>query len=126
MSEVKFFSLPNLATDEVTVIERPWEIKIPEEILALPKEEYKKRGVINSAHNAQVLTCVFDACGLVAPQDLLYEADLKVGDVILLMVDGELRRRTIAKVHQGIEVGKEVGLLKTDKWIKAPIKETEK
>lgn len=90
------------------------------------KEEYKKRGVINSAHNAQVITCVFDACGLVAPQDLLYEADLKVGDVILLMIDGELRRRTIAKVHQGIEVGKEVGLLKTDKWIKAPIKETEK
>lgn len=43
MSEVKFFSLPNLATDEVTVVERPWEIKIPEEILALPKEEYKKR-----------------------------------------------------------------------------------
>lgn len=87
------------------------------------KEEYKKRGVINSAHNAQVITCVFETCGLVAPQDLLYEADLKVGDVILLMIDGELKRRTIAKIHQGIEVGKEVGLLKTDKWIKAPIKD---
>lgn len=87
------------------------------------KEEYKKRKVINSAHNAQVITCVFESCGLVAPQDVLYEADLKVGDVILLMIDGELKRRTIAKVHQGIEVGKEVGLLKTDKWIKAPIKE---
>lgn len=86
------------------------------------KEEYNKRKVINSAHNAQVLTCVFETCGLVAPQDLLYEADLKVGDVILLMIDGEFRRRTIAKVTQGIEVGKEVGLLKTDKWIKAPVK----
>ena len=88
------------------------------------KEEYKKRTVINSAHNAQVITCVFESCGLVAPQDLLYDADLKVGDVILLMVDGELKRRTIAKVYQGVEVGKEVGLLKTDKWIKAPTKET--
>ena len=44
MSEVKFFSLPNLATDEVTVIERPWEIKVPKEILAHPKEENKKAG----------------------------------------------------------------------------------
>jgi hypothetical protein len=39
----KFFSLPNLATDAVTVVEKPWEIKVPDEVLDLPKEEYKKR-----------------------------------------------------------------------------------
>jgi len=87
------------------------------------KEEYKKRCVINSAHNAQVLTCVCNACDVVAPQDLLYETDLKVGDVILLMIDGEPKRRTVAKVHQGVEVGKGVGVLKTDNWIKLPDKE---
>lgn len=116
MSQIMKYSRGEITDREL--IENPIEVDW--------KEEYKKRSVINSAHNAQVLTCVFDACGLVAPQDLLYETDLKVGDVILLMVDGELKRRTIAKVHQGVEVGKEVGLLKTDKWIKAPLKEETK
>ena len=40
---IKFFSLPNLATDRVEVIEKPWEIRIPQEILDLPKDQYKRR-----------------------------------------------------------------------------------
>ena len=39
----KFFRLPNLATDAVEVLEEPWNVKVPEEILALPKEQYKRR-----------------------------------------------------------------------------------
>lgn len=87
------------------------------------KVEYKKNAIANTAENARVITCVYEACGIVAPQDLLFETDLKVGDVILLYVDGEFKRRTIAKVTKGVEVGKEVGILKTDKWIMAPVKE---
>lgn len=82
------------------------------------KVEYNKRALKNTAHNAQVLTMVYDAVGVVAPQDLLYEADLQVGDKIMLMIDGELRVRTIASVTQGITVGKEIGLLKLDRWYK--------
>lgn len=39
----KFFRLPNLATDEVSVLENPWDVQIPSEILDLPKDAYKKR-----------------------------------------------------------------------------------
>lgn len=40
----KFFCLPNLATDHVTVSEQPWvDFPVPEEILALDKDAYKKR-----------------------------------------------------------------------------------
>lgn len=37
-----FFSRPNTATDAVTPI-KPWEIVIPDEIMKLPKAEYKAR-----------------------------------------------------------------------------------
>ena len=56
-------------------------------------------------------------------EDLLYDADLEVGDKILLMIDGEPKTRTIASVDKGITLGREVGLLKLDKWIKLPNKE---
>lgn len=40
----KFFCRPNLATDQVTVSEKPWEdFPVPREVLDLPKTEYKKR-----------------------------------------------------------------------------------
>lgn len=89
------------------------------------KEEYKKKLLPNTAHNARVLTCVYESCGLIAPQDLLFESDLKVGDVILVYFEGKLRRKTVASVEHGVVLGKEVGLLKTDKWILAPKKETD-
>lgn len=80
------------------------------------KEEFNSKALKNTPHNAQILTCMFDVCGLVAPQDLLYETDLKVGDKIVLLYDGELKNRTISKVEGGVELGRNVGLLKTDKW----------
>lgn len=89
------------------------------------KEEYKKKLLPNTAHNARVLTCVFESCGLIAPQDLLFESDLVPGDVILVYFDGKLRRKTVASVESGVILGKEVGLLKTDKWILAPKKNTD-
>lgn len=39
----KFFYLPNLATDEVSVLENPWDVKVDPAVLDLPKEAYKKR-----------------------------------------------------------------------------------
>lgn len=88
------------------------------------KVEYKKRALENTAHNARVLCMVYDQVGVVAPQDLLYEADLQVGDRIMVSVNGELKTQTVSSVDKGIVLGKEIGLLKLDKWIKLPKKET--
>lgn len=88
------------------------------------KVEYKKRALENTAHNARVLCMVYDQVGIVAPQDLLYEADLQVGDRIMVSVNGELKTQTVSSVDKGIVLGKEIGLLKLDKWIKLPKKET--
>ena len=60
--------------------------------------------------------------GIVAPHDLLFEADLEVGDRILLFDGGNFVTRTISSVDKGIVLGKDVGLLKLDKWIKLPKK----
>ena len=41
---MKFFCLPNLATDHVSVSEEPWsEFHVEQSVLDLPKEEYKRR-----------------------------------------------------------------------------------
>lgn len=88
------------------------------------KVEYKKRALENTAHNARVLCMVYDQVGVVAPQDLLYEADLQVGDRIMVAVEGELKQQVVSSVDKGIVLGKEIGLLKLDKWIKLPKKET--
>lgn len=82
------------------------------------KIEFNKRSLPNTKENAQVLTALCASIGLVAPQDLLYEADLKVGDKIMIMVDNEWKTETISQTDEGICVGKEIGLLKMDKWIK--------
>jgi len=52
------------------------------------------------------------------PQDVLYEADLKIGDKILIFVDGSWKRKTITELENGICINKGVGLMKYDKWIK--------
>lgn len=87
------------------------------------KVEYRKGALQNNAHNARVLTMVYDVVGIVPPQDLLYEADLEVGDKIMVVIDGEFRTRTVASVDRGITLGREVGLLKLDRWLKLPKKE---
>lgn len=68
--------------------------------------EYKRNALENTAYNAAVLCMVYSQVGIVAPQNLLYEADLKEGDVILLDIDGELKRRTIISTNKGITMGK--------------------
>ena len=47
----RFFSLPNLATDKVEPLDSPWDVKVPPEIMNLPKTDYKKRWTSpNSKH----------------------------------------------------------------------------
>lgn len=41
--KVHFFSLPNLATDEVEILNDPWNVKVDDAVLALPTREYKRR-----------------------------------------------------------------------------------
>ena len=113
MSQIMKYAAGEIS--DVELIKNPMEVDW--------KVEYKKRALENTAHNARVLCMVYAQVGIVAPQDLLFEADLQVGDRILLDIDGELKTRTIASVDKGITIGKEIGLLKLDKWIKLPKKE---
>ena len=82
------------------------------------KITYNKRALENTAENAQLLTALFESVGLIAPQDLLYKADLKVEDKILIMIDGEWKKRQIMDTSEGICLSKQIGITKLDKWIK--------
>ena len=54
----KFFCLPNLATDHVSVSSEPWnEFPVSGETLALPKDEYKKRWFTPDTRH-----CLFSLC----------------------------------------------------------------
>ena len=86
--------------------------------------EYKKNALANTIENARLLTALCASIGLVAPQDLLYKADLEVGDKIMLAIDGEWKTRTIMSTEDGICISKGIGITKFDKWIKLPKKET--
>ena len=114
MSQIMKYAAGEIS--DVELIKNPLEVDW--------KVEYKKRALENTAHNARVLCMVYDQVGVVAPQDLLYEADLQVGDRIMVAVDGELKTQMVSSVERGIVLGKEIGLLKLDKWIKLPKKET--
>lgn len=99
----------------------------PYELLTTPylndnTVEYNKRLLSNTCEHAQVLTALCESVGLAAPQDVLYVADLTVGDKIMLAVDGEWKTKTIMQIDKGICIEKEIGLLKLDKWIKLPKK----
>jgi hypothetical protein len=87
------------------------------------KIEYKKHSVENTSENAQLLSALCASIGLVAPQDLLYTADLQVGDKIMIAEDGEWKTKTITSTDEGICINKGIGLLKLDKWIKLPNKD---
>ena len=114
MSQIMKYAAGEIS--DVELIKNPLEVDW--------KVEYKKRALENTAHNARVLCMVYDQVGIVAPQDLLYEADLQVGDRIMIAVDGELKTQRVSSVERGIVLGKEIGLLKLDKWIKLSKKET--
>ena len=104
MSQIMKYAAGEIS--DVELIKNPIEIDW--------KVEYKKRALENTAHNARVLCMVYDAVGIVAPHDLLYEADLQVGDRIMISVSGELKTQTVSSVDKGIVLGKEIGLLKLD------------
>lgn len=87
------------------------------------KVEYNKKALENTAHNARVLSMVFESVGVDAPQDLLYEADLEVGDKIMIFLDGDFRVKKVTEIDKGIMLSGKVGLFKLDKWIKLPKKE---
>ena len=55
---MKFFCLPNLTTDHVSVSEEPWkEFPVDEAVLALSKTDYKKRWL-----NPDTKHCLFSLC----------------------------------------------------------------
>lgn len=81
--------------------------------------EYRRNLLPNTPRNAQLLGMIYAQVDVVAPQDLLYTDELKVGDKILLvMSDGKLSTRTITSTDDGIEYGNGIGLYKLDKWVK--------
>ena len=83
------------------------------------KVEYKKRALVNNALNVQVLSMLIEAVGLTAPQDILYNSGLKVGDKIVLIDCGELKYKKVTSYDKGAFLGKSTGfLLKSDKWFK--------
>lgn len=78
---------------------------------------YNSKLLKRTAENAMLLSVLLDRVGYIAPQDLLYTEDLKVGDKIKLYDEGKWVIRVVSSTEQGIEIGK-TGLYKTDKWIK--------
>lgn len=76
----------------------------------------------NTAENALVVTALYAAVGVVAPQDLMQVADLpvelNVGDKILIYFEDSWREKVITETLGGVCYGNNVGLLKLDKWIK--------
>ena len=83
------------------------------------KEEYKKNVLENSAENANVLSCVMNAAGIMPPQSQLYSDDLKVGDRIYLFdpIRSEWVYKDITSVDKGVEINGGVGLYKNDTFI---------
>ncbi len=88
---MKFFCLPNLATDHVSVSETPWtEFPVAPEVLDLPKDEYKKRWfspdtkhclfLLTEGQNAAFATSQGNQCaaihGFVADYDGVFTPDL--------------------------------------------------
>lgn len=82
------------------------------------KIEFNSKALPNTAENASILSALHASTGLCAPQDVLYEADLKIGDKILIFVDDSWKRKTITELENGICINNGIGLLKYDKWIK--------
>ena len=82
--------------------------------------EYNKRKFENTPVMAQLLSAFCASIDICTPQELLYEDEsgLKVGDKILMEIDGDWTVRTITSVEKGVCIQKEIGLTKLDKWIK--------
>lgn len=85
-----------------------------------PYIEYSSKALPNTAENAQLLSAFAEALGVVAPQDILFDESLNVGDKILFydMANDEWRTTKIKDTSDGIEISGGYGLTKFHKWIK--------
>ena len=81
------------------------------------KIEYKSKAIKNTEENARLLSALCSSCEIVSPEDLVY-VGLDVGDKILIQREGEWVKDVVTKTEEGIELQNEIGLAKTDKWIK--------
>ena len=82
------------------------------------KEEYNKKLLANSVENVRALGMVYEALGIIAPQDMLYKTDLKVGDKVILFIEGELKTKVVREIEKGVLLSGGIGLTKYDKWFK--------
>lgn len=80
--------------------------------------EYNSKLLKNTERNAQILDMLFMSVGLVSPQDLVYSG-LEVGDKITIFRNGKWEKDVVTDIECGVLLSKEIGLLKTDKWIKS-------
>lgn len=80
--------------------------------------EFNSKLLKNSAEVAKVLSNVCVSVGLFAPQDLLFTDELKIGDQIMLFIDGKWSKQTITDSDFGVCYGNEYGIMKFDKWYK--------
>lgn len=78
---------------------------------------YNSKLLKPTAENATLLSVLLEKVGYIAPQDVLYTEELKVGDKIKLFENGKYSVKTITSTEQGVEIGK-VGMYKRDKWYK--------
>lgn len=85
--------------------------------------EYGENALPNTAENARIVSAMYDSIGLIAPQDMLFTADLEVGDVILIMIDDQWKKRTIMSTDEGVCISKGIGITKYDKWVKIESKQ---
>jgi hypothetical protein len=89
-----------------------------------PFIEFDKKAFKQNKHNADILTALCAPAGLVAPQDLLFTDELQVGDKIMLWDEDHWTVKNITSTEEGIEYGRGVGVMKFDKWVKVPAKES--
>jgi Mor family transcriptional regulator len=99
----------NGEVDMVTLLKEPfhkdWKI------------EFDVRKLPNTDENAALLSAFCWSCGIVSPEDLVY-GGLEVGEKILILRDGEWKKDTVMSIEEGVVLQKEIGLRKTDKWVK--------
>ncbi len=83
-------------------------------------EDYNSKLLPRNATSAAVLTALFASVGIEAPQDIYYDAEMKVGDKVLLWCDGEWRKKTVLRIEEdgGIYCCADYALRKIDKFIK--------
>ena len=89
------------------------------------KIDFNKKLLENTPENAKILSLYCHFSGVVAPQDLVYDKSLNVGDKILLLDGGKLVKKTITETEYGVCINGGIGLTKFDKYLKVEVKDEE-